>query len=102
MQTHRLHYGVQENVDGIFGTACKIWSSEGPLAFYKGFGATILFLSHIGVQLPLYEDLKSRKLSGVSGGIGGMVDVVLAASLSKFVATVATYPIETVRTRLQD
>jgi len=85
--------------------ARQIYRKEGILAFYSGLAPALLGISHLAIQFPLYEQLK-RRFTG--SGLGeererssyNMLGVLAAASLSKIVASSATYPHEVIRTRL--
>ncbi|KAB5554420.1 mitochondrial carrier domain-containing protein [Coniochaeta sp. 2T2.1] len=96
--------------------ARKMYSSEGIKSFYSGLTPALLGLTHVAVQFPAYEFLKT-KFTGE--GMGGALSTshtsnnhevpsspqwlgVLSASiLSKILASSATYPHEVIRTRLQ-
>lgn len=74
---------------------------EGFRGFYKGLGPSLIGVSHVAVQFPLYEKLKvifhaERHSSSES------YSILLASSLSKMAASLATYPHEVIRTRLQN
>ncbi|KAI9303406.1 mitochondrial carrier domain-containing protein [Cunninghamella echinulata] len=73
---------------------------EGIRGFYKGLGSSLIGVSHVAVQFPLYEKLKSffAQTDAASGNTG----ILLASSLSKMAASTATYPHEVIRTRLQN
>jgi solute carrier family 25 folate transporter 32 len=87
-----------------------MYTSEGILSFYSGLTPALLGLTHVAVQFPAYEYLKT-KFTGE--GMGGAISTsqskdgthwlgVLSASvLSKILASSATYPHEVIRTRLQ-
>ncbi|PWN17907.1 mitochondrial carrier [Microstroma glucosiphilum] len=87
----------------------RIMQEEGPRGFYRGLLPSLMGVSHVAVQFPLYETFKSwaREASGSNGegGLGGAdlpPRVILACSSSaKMIASVLTYPHEVVRTRLQ-
>jgi solute carrier family 25 folate transporter 32 len=82
---------------------------EGMLAFFSGLRASILGLSHIMIQFPLYERLKlnlSRAAASGSPGAGAstlgtppppppvsMTDIIAASAISKLVASSVTYPV---------
>ncbi|KAG0764897.1 hypothetical protein G6F24_004853 [Rhizopus arrhizus] len=77
---------------------------EGFRGFYKGLGSSLIGISHVAVQFPLYEKLKiafhvEQKHSSSSSG---STSILLASSLSKMAASLATYPHEVIRTRLQN
>ncbi|KAI8052779.1 mitochondrial carrier domain-containing protein [Thamnidium elegans] len=78
-----------------------IAKEEGFRGFYKGLGPSLIGISHVAVQFPLYERLKvvfhvDRDI------VSGSSSILLASSLSKMAASVATYPHEVIRTRLQN
>jgi solute carrier family 25 folate transporter 32 len=74
----------------------RVWREEGFRAFYRGSGASVLGIVHVGIYFPLYEYLKVR-LSSENNDFS----VSLASGTSKFFATTLTYPHEVIRTRLQ-
>lgn len=86
--------------------ARKMYTSEGIISFYSGLTPALLGLSHVAVQFPTYEYLKT-KFTGHSMGESGegekanVVGILSASILSKIVASSATYPHEVIRTRLQ-
>lgn len=87
--------------------AWKMYCREGVTSFYAGLTPALLGVTHLVVQFPLYEQLK-RYLTG--SGLGDwhedqgwrqILGILTASSTSKACATVATYPHEVIRTRLQ-
>ncbi|KAL2687082.1 hypothetical protein Neosp_004633 [[Neocosmospora] mangrovei] len=94
---HDWHY--RSTIDA----ARKMYTSEGIISFYSGLTPALLGLSHVAVQFPTYEYLKT-KFTGHSMGEGenaNVVGILSASILSKIVASSATYPHEVIRTRLQ-
>jgi solute carrier family 25 folate transporter 32 len=90
-----------------FDAAKKMYRTEGVLSFYSGLTPALLGLTHVAVQFPAYEYLKT-KFTGQGMGMSVEGDTtshwmgVLSASvLSKIMASSATYPHEVIRTRLQ-
>ncbi|KAI8817414.1 mitochondrial carrier domain-containing protein [Fimicolochytrium jonesii] len=84
----------------------SILRTEGFSALYKGFVPSLLGITHVAVQFPLYERLKvvMRDLEKKRGRVDqdlSAVSILLASAGSKMVASVATYPHEVLRTRLQ-
>jgi solute carrier family 25 (mitochondrial folate transporter), member 32 len=84
-----------------------MYRTEGFLSFYSGLTPALLGLTHVAVQFPAYEYLKT-KFTGKGMGASAEGDEkshwfgILAASvLSKIMASSATYPHEVIRTRLQ-
>ncbi|KAF2864129.1 mitochondrial carrier [Piedraia hortae CBS 480.64] len=88
--------------------ARKIYTNEGPRAFYSGLSPALLGLTHVAIQFPLYEYFKKR-FTGLEMGEMAQPDsethngmgILAATFLSKVCATVSTYPHEVLRTRLQ-
>ncbi len=89
--------------------ARKMYTTEGILSFYSGLTPALLGLTHVAVQFPAYEFLKT-KLTGRPMGaapVGGnekksdWLGILSASILSKILASSATYPHEVIRTRLQ-
>ncbi|KAG0167658.1 hypothetical protein DFQ28_005836 [Apophysomyces sp. BC1034] len=95
-QSERTPYRYNNTLHA-FSTIAK---EEGMRGFYKGLGPSLIGVSHVAVQFPLYERLKS--LLHVDKEVAsGSAAILLASSLSKMAASLATYPHEVVRTRLQ-
>ncbi|KAK4188047.1 mitochondrial carrier domain-containing protein [Podospora australis] len=89
--------------------ARKMYTTEGVLSFYSGLAPALLGLTHVAVQFPAYEFLKT-KFTGTSMGAapvagqdrkGHWSGILAATILSKVMASSATYPHEVIRTRLQ-
>ncbi|KAF7291674.1 Mitochondrial NAD transporter [Mycena chlorophos] len=80
--------------------ALTIYRSEGISAFYRGLVPSLLGISHVVVQFPLYEQLKlwAQGNSQVPASTGS---ILLCSAVAKMTASVVTYPHEVVRTRLQ-
>ncbi|KAI9220968.1 mitochondrial carrier domain-containing protein [Blastocladiella britannica] len=90
----------------------QIYTREGPRGFYKGLGTSLLGVSHAAVHFPLYERIKmmlhTRSLRPAR--ISDLhhrepianTHVLLASVTSKMIASMITYPHETIRTRLQN
>ncbi|ODA80693.1 hypothetical protein RJ55_03652 [Drechmeria coniospora] len=87
--------------------ARKMYTSEGLASFYSGLTPALLGLTHVAVQFPTYEFLKT---SFTGHGMGEApahgekahwMGILSASILSKILASSATYPHEVIRTRLQ-
>ncbi|OAA59055.1 Mitochondrial carrier domain protein [Niveomyces insectorum RCEF 264] len=94
--------------DSTFDAARKMYTTEGILSFYSGLTPALLGLTHVAVQFPAYEYLKTRftgRGMGESPGDGEApahwFGVLSATILSKILASSLTYPHEVIRTRLQ-
>jgi len=87
---------IMDNRLGVVGCFKKILKEEGFTGLYKGFSSSVILLSNPVIQFAGYELLK-RKL----GDTNNALKYVVMASISKLVATVTTYPLQTIRTRTQ-
>lgn len=90
-----------------FDAAKKMYRTEGFLSFYSGLTPALLGLSHVAIQFPAYEYLKTT-FTGQPMGVSvegnetsHWIGVTSASILSKVLASSATYPHEVIRTRLQ-
>ncbi|CZS90555.1 related to folate transporter/carrier (mitochondrial) [Rhynchosporium agropyri] len=87
--------------------ARKMYKTEGFLSFYSGLTPALLGLTHVAVQFPAYEYLKTKFTgqgmgnSVEAGDSAHWIGVFSASVLSKVMASSATYPHEVIRTRLQ-
>jgi len=80
--------------------ARTIYRSEGIKAFYRGLLPSLLGITHVAVQFPLYEQLKIWA-QGSSDIPLPPRTLLLCSAIAKMTASIATYPHEVVRTRLQ-
>ncbi|KAJ1723557.1 hypothetical protein LPJ53_002126 [Coemansia erecta] len=74
--------------------------TEGLGGFYKGLGSSLLGVTHVAVQFPLYEQLKEWLHVDAQHVDSGRI--LAASAASKMVASSVTYPHEVIRTRLQN
>ncbi|KAF8695239.1 hypothetical protein AX14_001846 [Amanita brunnescens Koide BX004] len=80
--------------------ANRIFRSEGIGAFYRGLLPSILGILHVAVQFPLYERLKLMAQRNSSQPLSSET-ILMCSAISKMTASIATYPHEVIRTRLQ-
>jgi len=87
-----------------------IKKEEGIGTFYRGIGPALLLTSHSGVQFVCYELLKKKIKSQNFRGIGTVgfteklsdsISFLTIAAISKIMATITTYPLQVIKTRLQ-
>lgn len=82
--------------------ACrKIYRNEGIRAFYKGLLPSLLGVTHVVIQFPLYERFKAIATERRNGEPLTPFDILLCSGGSKMLASMTTYPHEVLRTRLQ-
>ncbi|KAJ2725900.1 hypothetical protein GGI07_000945 [Coemansia sp. Benny D115] len=79
-----------------------IMQREGLRGFYKGLGSSLLGVTHVAVQFPLYERLKSYLQPDGEARQLEPSRILVASATSKMVASTVTYPHEVIRTRLQN
>ena len=87
--------------EGFFKMFSDIYSTEGIRAYYKGLYASLLGLSHVAIQFPLYEHIKAICKGRRNGGEETFIDLLFSSIVSKVLACTVTYPHEVVRARLQ-
>jgi len=80
--------------------AWTIYRTEGVAAFYRGLLPSLLGILHVAVQFPLYEQLKIMA-RGDSDKPLSSESILMCTAISKMTASIATYPHEVIRTRLQ-
>lgn len=114
LQTEALHYKVEHHAlvkpGSIHSTIRALYrESGGSLAiFWRGMSANLFGLSHVAVQFPAYEYLKSnlrrrrRQQQNQENDELSAVDFLIASAASKMTASVLTYPHEVVRARMMD
>jgi len=82
----------------------RIVHEEGFRGLFKGLAPSLLGLSHVLVQFPLYEGLKEQFAKHRNATVSELhpIELLLSSAGSKIVASVAAYPHEVLRTKLQD
>lgn len=89
---------------GFMDGLVSIAREEGVRGLYKGIGPSILLVSHGAVQFTMYERFKEvlrRRHARVESGTT-IKDSLIASTASKLMASVATYPMQVARTRMQE
>lgn len=99
---------MQGYYHSTFDAARKMYTTEGVRAFYSGLTPALLGLTHVAVQFPAYEYLKTKFTGQGMGASPTTSDpkahwfgILCASIFSKIMASSATYPHEVIRTRLQ-
>mmetsp|Transcript_3950 Transcript_3950/g.5494 ORF Transcript_3950/g.5494 Transcript_3950/m.5494 type:complete len:323 (+) Transcript_3950:133-1101(+) len=103
LQTQFLHK-KSERYRSMTQAFIQIARDEGLIGFYKGLSASLLGLSHVAIQFPIYEWLKhkARQRNGGEQYSETTADLIAASAVSKLFGSAVTYPHEVLRTRLQD
>lgn len=101
-QHMQLHWRRQQGAfyTGAFNTLARMTREEGLLGLYSGLGPTMLGVSHVAIQFPLYEYLKTKatqRSEGCTADALGPGWLICVSALSKMVASTATYPHEVIR-----
>ena len=97
-------------------TATALYQTHGITVFWRGMSANLMGLSHVAIQFPTYEFLKSvarqRKKDQQQYGnndqqshdepMESALDLLLASGLAKMCASLISYPHEVLRSRMMD
>ena len=82
---------------GMVDALTRIPREEGLAALYRGVLPALFLTSHGAIQLCVYEELKRfREPSGPTAALA-----LVYGSLAKLAASIATYPYQVVKTRIQ-
>uniref|UniRef100_A0A7S4W391 Mitochondrial carrier protein n=1 Tax=Ditylum brightwellii TaxID=49249 RepID=A0A7S4W391_9STRA len=106
MQTEALHYMElplgERRPHGMVRTTVNLYREGGVPIFWRGLTASLMGLSHVAVQFPVYEWLKAeaRKVSPTNEE--SPFHLLLSSGISKMTASVLTYPHEVIRSRMMD
>ncbi|CAL5218643.1 g345 [Coccomyxa viridis] len=91
---------------GFTHAVARIAKEEGFAGFYRGLLPSLLLVSHGAIQFMVYEELKkaARSPIGAKAGSSGELssaEISVMGAASKLVASIATYPSQVVRSRIQ-
>ena len=88
---------------GFFDGLRSITREEGVRGLYRGIGPSVWLVSHGAVQFTMYERFKERLRQDADPQSGTTVlHSLIASTGSKLVASLATYPLQVARTRMQE
>ena len=84
-----FHYHYKSTWDGLR----SLVRDEGFFSLYKGLGASILGVSHVMIQFPIYEHMKTQISTSPEVPLTTL-EILLCSSASKIIASTLTYPHE--------
>lgn len=101
-QHMQLHWRREQGAlyTGSFNTLARMAREEGLLGLYSGLGPTMLGVSHVAIQFPLYEYLKAKaaeRSESCTAETLGAGPLICVSAASKMVASTITYPHEVIR-----
>ena len=91
----------------MWAGARTLLREEGLRGFYRGLGVGMLAVSHGAVQFAVYDParrmyLARRRRRQEDGGVVTNEATVVLSTVSKLVAGAVTYPLQVLRSRLQN
>ncbi|XP_051142363.1 peroxisomal nicotinamide adenine dinucleotide carrier-like [Andrographis paniculata] len=91
---------------GTCQAACEVYNESGIAGFWKGIIPTLIMVCNPSIQFMIYESLlkrlRARRAAGRKGSINiTAMEIFLVGAMAKLGATVCTYPLLVVKSRLQ-
>lgn len=102
MQLQRMAgaHKQQRLYSGFADAALTIVREEGVPALYKGTVPALFLVSHGVVQFMVYEALKEEAQRRYTRDLGP-IDFLSLGAVAKIIASIATYPAQVIKTRIQ-
>jgi hypothetical protein len=96
----RIAKAEKENKNKSISDMIKIiYQEEGISGFFKGLFPSLILTINPVIQFITYEYMKSKLLDS-EGNISGL-NIIICSIVSKFITTIVTYPILTIKTLFQ-
>lgn len=80
----------------------QIYKTEGLKAFFRGLVPSIISVSQGAIYFSIYDTLKMKMLIHDKERSLSAFETISITSISKMIATVALYPVQTLKTNMQD
>jgi solute carrier family 25 (mitochondrial folate transporter), member 32 len=87
---------------GTWPALKKLWRKEGIRGIYSGLGPSLLGVTHVAINFPIYEKLKSWQHERNHTDRLSLLQILECSIVAKICATLTTYPHEVLRTRIQN
>ena len=87
---------------GTWPALKKLWRREGIRGLYSGLGPSLLGVTHVAINFPIYEKLKTWQHERNQSDKLTLMQILECSIIAKICATLTTYPHEVLRTRIQN
>ena len=87
---------------GTWSALKNLWAREQWRGLYSGLGPSLLGITHVAINFPIYERLKTWQHERLQSEQLGLVHILQCSMIAKICATLTTYPHEVLRTRVQN
>lgn len=86
--------------EGLFAVLTRLFKEEGLHGLYRGLIPALILVSNPAIQHTLYEQVV-RRIRGATGRALSPLEIFIVGALSKLLATLITYPYQTIKARQQ-